>query len=162
MAIKYANICHCKTLQNLPKLGFLVWKIFNENMPSGNTVYLVLCTLQRRHPICRPSKCRQNVDKMSTKCRQNVNKMSTKCRQNVNKMSTKCRQNVVKMLTKCQQNVDKMLSKCWQNVVKMLTKCCQNVDKMLSKCRQSDGNVNLIWPLHTATHRYPLRGFKLG
>jgi hypothetical protein len=26
MAIKYTNIFHCKTLQNLPKLGFLVWK----------------------------------------------------------------------------------------------------------------------------------------
>jgi hypothetical protein len=24
--IKYTNICHCKTLQNLPKFGFLVWK----------------------------------------------------------------------------------------------------------------------------------------
>jgi hypothetical protein len=24
--IKFINICHCKTLQNLPKLGLLVWK----------------------------------------------------------------------------------------------------------------------------------------
>jgi hypothetical protein len=31
MAIKYTNIFHCKTLQNLPKLVFLVWK-----KPSGN------------------------------------------------------------------------------------------------------------------------------
>jgi hypothetical protein len=33
MAIKYSNIvhCNCKTLQNLPKLGYV-----NENMPSGN------------------------------------------------------------------------------------------------------------------------------
>jgi hypothetical protein len=26
MAIKYTNIFHCKTLQNIPKLGFLVRK----------------------------------------------------------------------------------------------------------------------------------------
>jgi hypothetical protein len=26
MVIKYTNIFHCKTLQNLPRLGFLVWK----------------------------------------------------------------------------------------------------------------------------------------
>jgi hypothetical protein len=26
MALKYRNICHCKSLHNLPKLGFLVWK----------------------------------------------------------------------------------------------------------------------------------------
>jgi hypothetical protein len=26
IVIKYTNIFHCKTLQNLPKLGFLVWK----------------------------------------------------------------------------------------------------------------------------------------
>jgi hypothetical protein len=26
IAIKYMNIFHCKTLQNLPKFGFLVWK----------------------------------------------------------------------------------------------------------------------------------------
>jgi hypothetical protein len=26
MDIKYTNIFHCKTLQNFPKLGFLVWK----------------------------------------------------------------------------------------------------------------------------------------
>jgi hypothetical protein len=26
MAIKYTNIFHCKTLQSLPKLEFLVWK----------------------------------------------------------------------------------------------------------------------------------------
>jgi hypothetical protein len=26
MAIKYTNNIHCNTLQNLPKLGFLVWK----------------------------------------------------------------------------------------------------------------------------------------
>jgi hypothetical protein len=26
MVIKYTNIFNCKTLQNLPKLGFLVWK----------------------------------------------------------------------------------------------------------------------------------------
>jgi hypothetical protein len=26
MVIKYTNIFHCKTFQNLPKLGFLVWK----------------------------------------------------------------------------------------------------------------------------------------
>jgi hypothetical protein len=26
MAIKYTNHFHCKSLQNLPKLGFLVWK----------------------------------------------------------------------------------------------------------------------------------------
>jgi hypothetical protein len=32
MAIKYPNIYHSKALQNLPKLGFLVWK----NIPSGN------------------------------------------------------------------------------------------------------------------------------
>jgi hypothetical protein len=25
-AIKYTNIFHCKTLQNLPKFGFSVWK----------------------------------------------------------------------------------------------------------------------------------------
>jgi hypothetical protein len=31
MAIKYTDIFHCKTLQNLPKQGFLVWK-------SGNPV----------------------------------------------------------------------------------------------------------------------------
>jgi hypothetical protein len=31
MAIKYTKIFHCKTLQNLPKLGFLF-----ENTPSGN------------------------------------------------------------------------------------------------------------------------------
>jgi hypothetical protein len=31
IAIKYTNIFHCKTPQNLPKLGFLVLKI-----PSGN------------------------------------------------------------------------------------------------------------------------------
>jgi hypothetical protein len=26
VSIKYTNISHCKTLQNLPKFGFLVWK----------------------------------------------------------------------------------------------------------------------------------------
>jgi hypothetical protein len=26
MAIKCSNIVHCKTFQNLPKFGFLVWK----------------------------------------------------------------------------------------------------------------------------------------
>jgi hypothetical protein len=26
MAIKFTNLFHCKTLQNWPKLGFLVWK----------------------------------------------------------------------------------------------------------------------------------------
>jgi hypothetical protein len=26
VSIKYTNIFHCKTLQNLPKFGFLVWK----------------------------------------------------------------------------------------------------------------------------------------
>jgi hypothetical protein len=26
VAINYTNIFHCKTLQNLPKFGFLVWK----------------------------------------------------------------------------------------------------------------------------------------
>jgi hypothetical protein len=26
MSIKYTNISHCKTLQNVPELGFLVWK----------------------------------------------------------------------------------------------------------------------------------------
>jgi hypothetical protein len=31
MVLKYAKIFHCKTLQNLPKLGFLFWK-----KPSGN------------------------------------------------------------------------------------------------------------------------------
>jgi hypothetical protein len=31
MAIKYTNIYHCKTLQNLPKLGF-----WFEKKPSGN------------------------------------------------------------------------------------------------------------------------------
>jgi hypothetical protein len=31
MAIKYTNIFHCKTLQNLPKFGFLF-----ENRASGN------------------------------------------------------------------------------------------------------------------------------
>jgi hypothetical protein len=25
-AVNYSNIFHCKTLQNLPNLGFLVWK----------------------------------------------------------------------------------------------------------------------------------------
>jgi hypothetical protein len=30
-AIKFTNIFHCKTLQNLPKLGFLF-----ENIPSGS------------------------------------------------------------------------------------------------------------------------------
>jgi hypothetical protein len=29
IAIKYTNTFHCKTLQNLPELGF-------ENMPSGS------------------------------------------------------------------------------------------------------------------------------
>jgi hypothetical protein len=33
MTIKYTNIFHCKSFRNLPKLGFLVWK-----MPSGNPV----------------------------------------------------------------------------------------------------------------------------
>jgi hypothetical protein len=26
VSIKYTNIFHCKTLQNLPRFGFLVWK----------------------------------------------------------------------------------------------------------------------------------------
>jgi hypothetical protein len=26
MTITYSNICHCKALQNLPLLGFSVWK----------------------------------------------------------------------------------------------------------------------------------------
>jgi hypothetical protein len=26
MAIKYTNIVHCKTLQNLPEFGFFIWK----------------------------------------------------------------------------------------------------------------------------------------
>jgi hypothetical protein len=26
VSINYTNIFHCKTLQNLPKFGFLVWK----------------------------------------------------------------------------------------------------------------------------------------
>jgi hypothetical protein len=38
MVIKYTNIFHCKTLQNLPKLRFLF-----ENKPSGNPgeIYVV-------------------------------------------------------------------------------------------------------------------------
>jgi hypothetical protein len=57
MAIKFTNIFRCKTLQNLPKLGFLVWKytiwqscedpIFSltrtcsrkNRMPSRNTIF---------------------------------------------------------------------------------------------------------------------------
>jgi hypothetical protein len=31
MAIKFTNIFHCKTLQNLPKMGLWI-----ENIPSGN------------------------------------------------------------------------------------------------------------------------------
>jgi hypothetical protein len=34
VSTKYTNILHCKTLTNLPKLGFLVWK----QKPSGNPV----------------------------------------------------------------------------------------------------------------------------
>jgi hypothetical protein len=30
-SVKYTNVFHCKTLQNIPKLGFLF-----ENKPSGN------------------------------------------------------------------------------------------------------------------------------
>jgi hypothetical protein len=29
MAIPFTNIFHCKKLQNLPKFGFLVWKIYH-------------------------------------------------------------------------------------------------------------------------------------
>jgi hypothetical protein len=37
MVIKYAKIFHCKTLQNLPKLGFWVWKqtIWQPWRPEG-------------------------------------------------------------------------------------------------------------------------------
>jgi hypothetical protein len=35
MAIKYTNVFHCKTLQNLPKLVFFGLKIY---LPSGNPV----------------------------------------------------------------------------------------------------------------------------
>jgi hypothetical protein len=44
VSIKYTTIFHCKSLQNLPKFGFLF-----ENKPSGNPVWI--------HSIefCRPS-----------------------------------------------------------------------------------------------------------
>jgi hypothetical protein len=35
MAIKYTIIFHCKTLQNLPKLGFLVWKYMYHLVPRA-------------------------------------------------------------------------------------------------------------------------------
>jgi hypothetical protein len=67
MDIKYTNLFHCKTLQSLPKLGFLVWKqtIWHPWWRRSRTyvhTYLVdygigwLQVTQRRHcPFCKPS-----------------------------------------------------------------------------------------------------------
>jgi hypothetical protein len=42
MAIKYSNIFHCKTLQNLPKMVILVWKqIIWQPWPNGWSFTLV-------------------------------------------------------------------------------------------------------------------------
>jgi hypothetical protein len=41
MFIKNTIIFHCKTVQTLPKLRFLVWKY--ENIPSGNPDSAVVC-----------------------------------------------------------------------------------------------------------------------
>jgi hypothetical protein len=44
MAIKYTNIFHCKTLQNLPKDGLLVLK-------SGNPDHLILFQCSHAHRV---------------------------------------------------------------------------------------------------------------
>jgi hypothetical protein len=43
MAIKFANIFNCETLQNLPKMGFLVWK-YTTWQPWFWNEFLSLCT----------------------------------------------------------------------------------------------------------------------
>jgi hypothetical protein len=46
LSIKYNNICHCKTLQNLAKFGF-----WFENKPSGNPDF------QAKNPKSGKGKC---------------------------------------------------------------------------------------------------------
>jgi hypothetical protein len=50
MAIKYTDIFRRKTLQNLPKLVFLVWK---QNKPSGNPGRVTLQIELALHSKCR-------------------------------------------------------------------------------------------------------------
>jgi hypothetical protein len=45
MVIKYTNIVHCKTLQNLPKSGFFVWKC---------AIWQPWCSTEERRPEWSP------------------------------------------------------------------------------------------------------------
>jgi hypothetical protein len=47
MAIKYSNIFYCKTLQNLPKIGIVLF----ENIPSGNPGFKTSWTKLDEHDV---------------------------------------------------------------------------------------------------------------
>jgi hypothetical protein len=50
MAINYTNIFHCNTLQNLPKMGFLVWKytIWQTCFQSDSLIHCALVKICTR------------------------------------------------------------------------------------------------------------------
>jgi hypothetical protein len=67
LSIKYTNIFHCKTLQNLPKFGFLVWRqtiwqpcFATEQNSAWTLTVLLFCFLSRQY-LFQPANFRKKL-----------------------------------------------------------------------------------------------------